>query len=254
MFGGRKRIPRESFYGYLFAGAVVDGIGWFFGVPGLGDIYILGCRGMYYLNGYKTDKMAAATWADAAIEAVPGLSVLPSATAFAVWTYVINVAETSTVGAAVITIKGRAAPGTGETEPAAPDMPESTESRTLQQKGARRTGEAPEDTGQERGEPRDGSRAPTTLSDRNVPSRQKDPRETSGKQPYGHDARGIGIDGMRRPDGFPQKFRPQDTELPGQPIRTPEIGNDETGDGEIDYTHDDSPKGIDGIRDYRDVV
>jgi hypothetical protein len=97
LFGGSKRIPKNSFYGYLFSAIAVDLL--FFWLPGAGDVFIAFCRGMYWLNGYKTDKMAMATFVDMAIEAIPLVEALPGATAFVIWSYAVNVAETSKLGA-----------------------------------------------------------------------------------------------------------------------------------------------------------
>lgn len=96
LFGGNKRIPSSSFYAYLFSGIAVDVLA--FWLPGAGDIFIAYCRGMYWLNGYKTDKMGMATFIDMAVEAIPFLEALPGATAFVIWSYAINVAETTEAG------------------------------------------------------------------------------------------------------------------------------------------------------------
>jgi len=91
-FGGSRRIPRGSFYAYLFSGAAVDVLA--FWLPGAGDVFILWCRGWYWLNGYKTEGMGMATGADMAVEAIPIMEALPGATAFVIWSYVVNVLNT----------------------------------------------------------------------------------------------------------------------------------------------------------------
>lgn len=101
---GKKRIPRESLYAYLFSSVVVDVIE-FMGVSGAVDIYIAFCRGMYWYNGYKTDNMAVATWSEAVAGVVPYVDELPFATAFTLWTYAINVAETNKIASIVIESK-----------------------------------------------------------------------------------------------------------------------------------------------------
>lgn len=90
--GGKKRIPFRSFVAYFAGAAFVDFL--LFWLPGAGTLYILWCRGWYFINSYKTSKMALATWGDAAIEIVPVLEALPGCMFFVGVTYAINLAET----------------------------------------------------------------------------------------------------------------------------------------------------------------
>jgi hypothetical protein len=100
LFAGNKRIPRESFYAYLFSSLAVDAVE-LMGLIGAADVYIAFCRGMYWLNGYKTDKMGVATGVDAVLGVVPVAGAL-SATLFTVWTYGINVGETNKLGSVAV--------------------------------------------------------------------------------------------------------------------------------------------------------
>jgi len=94
-FGGTKRIPTLSFYGYLFSAIVVDIVlsDW---LPGSGTAFVLACRGMYMINGYKTDKMTTTTVATALIGIIPILADVTNIV-FVVSTYLTNVAETKEV-------------------------------------------------------------------------------------------------------------------------------------------------------------
>ncbi len=91
-FGGKKRIPKDSYDAYLKVAIIVDFVlCW---LPLAGTVFICYCRGMWWLNGYKTDKMLATTLVNAALEAVPGLSFSPSCTLFIWFSYRINKAGT----------------------------------------------------------------------------------------------------------------------------------------------------------------
>ncbi|MBI3573653.1 hypothetical protein HY090_01225 [Candidatus Kaiserbacteria bacterium] len=95
---GDKRIPSDSFYAYLFPAVVIDGITFFFPfIPGLGTVYISYCRLMYYINGYKTNRMQTQTFIDAGIEFFPGFEAIPATSAFVIGTYMVNFAETKPV-------------------------------------------------------------------------------------------------------------------------------------------------------------
>lgn len=89
IFGGKKRIPKDSYKSYLAWAIGVDVA--FFWLPGAGDFFILFCRGMWWLNGYNTDKMMAETLLNAAGELVP---FVPCATSFVFISYRINKANT----------------------------------------------------------------------------------------------------------------------------------------------------------------
>jgi hypothetical protein len=51
--------------------------------------------------------MAVATWADFILEMIPFVSILPASTAFVLWSYAINVAETSKFGSSLAGVKLR---------------------------------------------------------------------------------------------------------------------------------------------------
>ncbi|MBP6945732.1 MAG: hypothetical protein KBC74_02425 [Candidatus Pacebacteria bacterium] len=89
IFGGKKRIPRDSYKSYLAWAIAVDAA--LFWLPGAGDFFILYCRGMWWLNGYNTDKMMAETLLNAAGELLP---FVPCSTSFVFISYRINKANT----------------------------------------------------------------------------------------------------------------------------------------------------------------
>lgn len=91
-FGGKKRIPKDSYETYLKVAMFVDLA--FCWMPLAGTVFIGYCRGLWWLNGYKTDKMLATTLVNAAVEMFPGLSFFPSCTAFIWFSYRINKAGT----------------------------------------------------------------------------------------------------------------------------------------------------------------
>jgi len=89
IFGGKKRIPKDSYKAYLTWAIAVDAA--LFWLPGAGDFFILYCRGMWWLNGYNTDKMMAETLLNAAGELLP---FVPCSTSFVFISYRINKANT----------------------------------------------------------------------------------------------------------------------------------------------------------------
>ena len=91
-FGGKKRIPKDSYKSYLAWAIFVDAA--FFWLPGAGDFFILFCRGMWWLNGYNTDKMMAETLLNAAAELLP---FVPCSTTFVFISYRINKANTEPI-------------------------------------------------------------------------------------------------------------------------------------------------------------
>jgi hypothetical protein len=99
LFSGHKRIPSTSFYGYLFAAIAVDIVlsDW---LPGSGTAFVMTCRGMYFIQQYKTDKMLATTVINAGLGFFPIIADFTNI-AFVVVTYAINVAETSKAGASL---------------------------------------------------------------------------------------------------------------------------------------------------------
>lgn len=91
-FRNKKRIPEDSYKSYLTWAIVVDLLlCW---LPGAGDVFIAYCRGMWWLNGYNTDKMTTETIINAIVELIPGVSFFPSATVFVWVSYRINKANT----------------------------------------------------------------------------------------------------------------------------------------------------------------
>ncbi len=94
-FERNKRIPKSSYHVYLYAALVVDVL--FFWAPVVGTIFILWCRGLWWLNGYYTDKMSTVTLSNAIVELIPGVSFFPSATVFIVIANLINVANTEPI-------------------------------------------------------------------------------------------------------------------------------------------------------------
>lgn len=91
-FSGNKRIPQLSFWGYLFGAAVADILlcDW---CPGAGTAFVMFCRGMYMLNGYKTDKMTTTTAVNAIAGFIPIVADFTSII-FVVTSYNINHVET----------------------------------------------------------------------------------------------------------------------------------------------------------------
>lgn len=92
IFGGKKRIPKDSYKSYLAWAIGVDAA--LFWLPGAGDFFILFCRGMWWLNGYNTDKMMAETLINAAGELLP---FVPCSTSFVFISYRINKANTEPI-------------------------------------------------------------------------------------------------------------------------------------------------------------
>lgn len=90
-FRNNKRIPEDSYKSYLMWAIAVDLLlCW---LPGAGDAFIAYCRGMWWLNGYNTDKMTTTTIMNAIGELVP---FVPSSTIFVWISYRINKANTKT--------------------------------------------------------------------------------------------------------------------------------------------------------------
>ena len=90
--GGHQRISFRSFVSYLFFALLVDFFLWW--LPGAGTFFILWCRGLYFINDYRTNKMWLATWVNAIAEIFPIIEIWPGCTVFVCVSYGINVAET----------------------------------------------------------------------------------------------------------------------------------------------------------------
>jgi len=105
-FAGNKRIPSDSFWAYMFSAIAVDVVlgQW---MPGAGTVFVCFCRGMYMLNGYKTDKMLTTTAITAAAGFFPIIEDFATV-AFVGFTYMTNVAETNKIGSiAAVAVAGK---------------------------------------------------------------------------------------------------------------------------------------------------
>ncbi len=209
-FSGDKKIPSISFWGYLFGAVAVDILlcDW---LPGAGTAFVLFCRGMYMINGYKTDKMLTTTAVNAVIGFVPILADVTSIV-FVVTSYRINAAETKrdeeaaagaarqAIGYATARSGGAAVPGLG----ARGNARNPSEGR-----GNQNAGYAPRET---RGA---SVSAPTTAADKNMGYRNTE--RGNAPKPGEADTRNVGygsdksVDGVKRPEmptPHTQEYRP----------------------------------------------
>ena len=170
-----KRIPSDSFWAYMFSAIAVDVVlgQW---MPGAGTVFVCFCRGMYMLNGYKTDKMLTTTAITAAAGFFPIIEDFATV-AFVGFTYMTNVAETNKLGSVA------AAVATGK----------------LQDKGklsAAASGNAPSDAGR-----------PENPHTQNTGHQERGGTGGASRS-EGMDKNKPGIDGVRRPDILPNIPRP----------------------------------------------
>lgn len=89
IFGGKKRIPKDSYKAYLTWAIAVDAA--LFWLPGAGSVYTGFCYGMWWLNGYYLDKVTGRAATAMVAEILP---FLPAASWFVWSSYKINKANT----------------------------------------------------------------------------------------------------------------------------------------------------------------
>jgi len=170
-FGGGKRIPKSSYESYLKAALLIDVV--FCWMPLAGTVFIGYCRGMWWLNGYKTDKMLATTLVNAATEALPGLSFFPSCSVFVWLSYRINKAGTD--------------PLEGEGEDSKIERAQNVAFRAFRRKAgrdAKSTEAEPPESAPEGppGKKADEGRSPSVENSRKGPSLQDTPKQEAPKE------------------------------------------------------------------------